>query len=213
MSTSDSASDSENEGDSDVETEREEIDKVPVKGRPRGSKNKTFEQKIRESLIAKNEEAKRKPGRPRGAVNKYGYKRSFKKPLSKISYAQQYMNATGGAPGQGNILQLLVLLTKAVQANWPDTRVRQHFGNGKNFTHCDKLENACHVHMSSKGRNVSADEVTLSTCVLFPGVDITVSFLDHYIHSPADLRSYGDFVTQTRAQLQKSALLLGKQPK
>ena len=169
-------------------------------GRPPGSKNKSFEQRVKESLEKKSF---KKAGRPRGAKNKHGYKRSFRKP-AKVSFAKLYMNATGGAAGSGNILELLAILENSIAKGWTDDRVQKYFKDG-NDRQADTIENTCHVYMSSKGRLVSADDDVLEKCVMFPGVKLSSAFLDHYIHTPADVMTYGDFVVQSRVRLQRRA--------
>ena len=174
-------------------------------GRPKGSKNRSIEKQVTESLMKKA--AIKATGRPRGSKNKNGYKRSFRKP-AKVSYAKLYMNATGGAQGSGTILELLTLLENVVTKTWTDARVQEYFGDGKNHAQADKIENACHIYISSKGRLVAGEDDVLSTCVLFPKIGLSTRFLDHYIHSSADTMTYGDFVVQTSLRLQKRAAAL-----
>jgi hypothetical protein len=139
-----------------------------------------------------------------------GSKKSFRKP-AKMSYAKLYMDATGGATGSGNILELLRILETSVRKGWTDDKIMDVFGDGEDDELADELENDCHVCMSSKGRLVSDHNNTLSTCMLFPGVKLSVKFLDHYIHTHTDTLSYGDFVTATRQRLQRRARALAKE--
>ncbi len=174
-------------------------------GRPKGSKNRPREIISPESLMPHKKSTRKKAGRPRGSKNKDGSKKSFRKP-SKVSYAKLYMNATGGARGSGTILELLTILETTVTKTWTNKRIIAFFKDG-NDDLADELENKCHIYMSSKGRLVS-DNHSLSTCVLFPGLNLSGKFLEHYIHSSTDALTYGDFVTQTRIRLQKRALAL-----
>jgi len=174
-------------------------------GRPKGSKNRSFEQRVKESVHKKS--SIKSSGRPRGSKNQHGYNRSFRKP-AKVSYAKLYMNATGGAQGSGTILELLTLLENVVTKTWTDARVEEYFDDGRNTQQTEEVENACHIYISSKGRLVAGDNDVLSKCVLFPGIGLSTKFLDHYIHSAADTMTYGDFVTQTCLRLKRRASAL-----
>jgi hypothetical protein len=115
---------------------------------------------------------------------------------------------TAGAKGTGNILELLNLLTTNVQQNWTDAKVSKFFKNKSEATF-DEMENNCHFFASSKGRLVCANN-NLADCQLFPGIQLSGDFLDHYIHSFEDVLTYGDFVSQTRTALQQRAKSLQK---
>jgi len=171
-------------------------DDVPKRkpGRPPGSKNKT--------TIEESQEEKQPVGRPSGSKNKKGTKPP-PKPTGKLSYADLYMNATGAAKGSGTILELLALL-EASQKQWTDERILQYFSKDDFEDSVCEMENSCHVYSSSKGRLI-AESNTLPSCKLFPGVELSSKFLDHYIHTFDDVLSYGDFVSKTCQTLQMRA--------
>jgi len=165
-------------------------------GRPRGSKNRS-----KTSHHTSPERTRRPAGRPKGSRNKKGVK--IRTP-SKVDAAQLYQSASGARPGQGTITDLLDILDNAVKKGWSDERILEFFGpESTEESRCD-LENECHFYSSSKGRLV-AENNTLSTCVLFPGVKLTEQFLLHYIHSFDDVLTYGEHIAQTSANLYRRA--------
>jgi hypothetical protein len=173
-------------------------------GRPVGSKNRTLEEKEQE----KRKTSVHNRGRPRGSKNKKGTK---VRPPAKVSYAHLYMNATGAPPPlgmrkNGTILDLLQLLDKVVADYWTDQRVLQVFRSGESSVH--EIENQCHFYASSKGRLISTDNNTLSSCVLFPGVNLSSEFLDQYLHTFDDVLTYGDYVSQVTQKLERRAIAL-----
>ena len=168
-------------------------------GRPIGAKNVT----MHVSQVSISQEEKRAPGRPRGARNKKGVK--VKTP-SQVDYADRYSDVSGAPPGSRTVLDLMDILEHSVQTYWTDERVMDFFGS-HSTRDPEELENKCHFYASSKGRLIS-EHNSLSECELFPNVALSAHYLDQFIHTFDDVATYGEFVRDTRAYLQRRAQAL-----
>jgi len=150
----------------------------------------------------------RKPGRPPGSRNKGPLKQRYVE-LDDQSFEVRVLPTLESSTGLGTYLQLENILNEKLTAYWTDERILQYFPDDET---AENMENACHIYSSSKGKMV-IDDGSLSKCSLFPGISISVSFLENYLHNYDDVANYGDFIHATTQRLRHRARLLHKQKK
>ena len=146
---------------------------------------------------------KRKPGRPPGSKNK-GPLVGRTVVLGENSYEVRGAPRETSSTGLGGFLQLEAMLRAKVDEYWTDARVLEFFASDDEAT---AMEDKCHFYSSSKGRLV-VDDGSLSSCGLFPGIELSSTFLSQYLHNYTDVANYGSFVAITAQTLRHRARML-----